>query len=148
MGFDKHVWAATIVPPSHAGAGVKLSYTSANGEEGYPGTLTVDVTYTLTSKNELRIDYHATTDKATVINLTNHTYFNLAGEGSGDVFDQVLLAQGAHLHARRQHAHPDRRDRARRGHAVRLHTPDADRRCASARRTRRSSSRRATTTTW
>jgi aldose 1-epimerase len=89
-GFDKQVWQASVVPPSHGGAGLKLSYTSPNGEEGYPGTLKVDVTYTLTSNNELRIDYHATTDKATVINLTNHTYFNLAGEGSGDVFDQVL----------------------------------------------------------
>jgi aldose 1-epimerase len=90
MGFDKHVWTATVVPPSHAGAGLKLSYTSVNGEEGYPGTLKVDVTYTLTSNNQLRIDYHATTDLATIINLTNHTYFNLAGEGSGDVFNQVL----------------------------------------------------------
>jgi aldose 1-epimerase len=90
MGFDKHVWAATVVPPCHGSAGLKLSYTSANGEEGYPGTLEVDVTYTLTSENELRIDYHATTDQATVINLTNHTYFNLAGEGSGDVLDQLL----------------------------------------------------------
>jgi aldose 1-epimerase len=89
-GFDKQVWAATPVAPSHGSAGVKLSYTSPNGEEGYPGTLQVDVTYTLTSNNELRIDYHATTDKATIINLTNHSYFNLAGEGSGDVFDQVL----------------------------------------------------------
>jgi aldose 1-epimerase len=90
MGFDKHVWSATIVPPAHGEAGLKLSYTSVDGEEGYPGTLKVDVTYTLTKSNDLRIDYHATTDAATIINLTNHTYFNLAGEGSGDVFDQVL----------------------------------------------------------
>ena len=90
MGFDKHVWSATIVPPAHGEAGLKLSYTSVDGEEGYPGTLKVDVTYTLTSSNDLRIDYHATTDAPTIINLTNHTYFNLAGEGSGDVFDQVL----------------------------------------------------------
>jgi aldose 1-epimerase len=89
-GFDKQVWSASVVPPAHGGAGLKLEYTSPAGEEGYPGRLAVDVTYTLTNTSELRIDYHATTDKATVINLTNHTYFNLAGEGSGDVFDQVL----------------------------------------------------------
>jgi aldose 1-epimerase len=85
QGFDKHVWAATVVP-----GGIKLTYTSADGEEGYPGAMNVAVTYTLTKDNALRIDYSATTSKPTIINLTNHTYFNLAGEGSGDVFDQVL----------------------------------------------------------
>jgi aldose 1-epimerase len=84
-GFDKVVWKGTIVP-----GGVTFSYTSPNGEEGYPGTLKVDVTYTLSNKNELRMDYHATTDKATVINLTNHTYFNLGGEGTGTIEDHVL----------------------------------------------------------
>ncbi len=84
-GFDKRVWAATVVP-----GGVKLSYTSPDLEEGYPGTLTTDVTYTIVNGSNLKIDYHATTDKPTVVNLTNHTYFNLAGEGSGSIYDHVL----------------------------------------------------------
>jgi aldose 1-epimerase len=88
-GFDKYVWAATELPAGE-GIGITLSRTSPDGEEGYPGTLEVEVTYTLTEQNELQIDYHATTDTATVINLTNHTYFNLAGEGSGSTYDHEL----------------------------------------------------------
>jgi aldose 1-epimerase len=86
-GFDKVVWKATPSESKDA-ATLKLDYTSVDGEEGFPGTLKVTVTYTFTDKSELRIDYEAATDKATPINLTNHSYFNLAG--SGDVFGYEL----------------------------------------------------------
>ena len=87
-GFNHAVWQAREVPG--ADPAVELTYVSKDLEEGYPGNLTVKVTYTLTAANELRIDYSATTDKDTVANVTNHSYFNLAGQGQGDILGDVL----------------------------------------------------------
>jgi aldose 1-epimerase len=84
VGFDKVLWDGEPLKVKD-GAGVAFSRTSPDGEEGYPGTLKVRVTYTLTNANELVIAYEATTDKATLVNLTSHSYFNLAGQGTGDV---------------------------------------------------------------
>ena len=88
-GFDKRAWKTRQITKSD-GIGLELSYRSADGEEGFPGNLDARVTYTLTDDNVLRIRYRAVTDKPTVVNLTNHSYFNLAGEGAGSVDNHVL----------------------------------------------------------
>ena len=88
-GFDKVVWTGHETQ-TKAGPAVVLNYLSKDGEEGYPGNLRVTVVYTLTSEDELKIDYSATTDKDTVTNLTHHSYFNLAGEGNGDILNHIV----------------------------------------------------------
>lgn len=94
-GFDKRVWNAEILkdsPPT-----VRFNRVSPNGEEGYPGALSVGVTYTLTDKNEIKISYVATTDKPTVLNITNHTYFNLAGAGNDSILGHELKLGASHF---------------------------------------------------
>ncbi len=88
-GFDKVLWEAT--PLDGEEPALKLTYLSKDGEEGYPGNLQVEVTYRLQKDNALRIDYQATTDKTTVVNLTNHTYFNLLGYAEGDILGHELM---------------------------------------------------------
>jgi aldose 1-epimerase len=85
-GFDKRVWTQLEASRNS----VKLSYQSAAGEEGFPGKLVTQVTYTLTPANELRLDYHSTADQDTVLNVSNHSYFNLSGEGSGNILDHRM----------------------------------------------------------
>ena len=89
QGFDKVVWTAHEVHPAN-GVGLSLSYVSKNAEEHYPGNLTTNVVYTLGNDNSLRIDYRATTDRDTILNLTSHSYFNLNGAGHGSILDNIL----------------------------------------------------------
>ncbi len=89
-GFDKQVWNAEPFEREHE-AGVTFTYFSRDGEEGYPGNLKATVIYTLNNLNELSIQYYAETDKPTPVNLTNHAYFNLAGQGNGDVLNHFVM---------------------------------------------------------
>ncbi len=88
-GFDKVVWSPAIVSTG-GGQALQLKYVSKDGEAGYPGTLSATVIYSLTNEDGLRIDYEATTDKDTVVNLTNHCYFNMAGHANGHILDHQL----------------------------------------------------------
>lgn len=90
-GFDKVVWKLEEIKAESDKALVKLSYLSKDGEEGYPGNLACTVTYTLTKGGELKISYEAETDKTTIVNLTNHSYWNLAGQGNGDILGHELM---------------------------------------------------------
>ena len=89
IGFNKVLWQSKLLSPSS----VELQYVSKDGEEGYPGTVTLKVTYTLTDKNELRINYEGTTDQPTILNPTQHSYFNLSGSFTNTILDHVLTIE-------------------------------------------------------
>lgn len=95
-GFDKVVWQVEPFERDEE-VGLVLSYTSPDGEEGYPGTLQARVSYTLTDDNEVVVDYHATTDKPTPVNLTQHSYFNLAGTDASDILGHVVMLDADHF---------------------------------------------------
>lgn len=95
-GFDKKLWTDELIQSNDA-VGVKLSGRSENMEEGYPGNLDIEVSYFLNNENEIIIEYQAVTDKPTIVNLTNHSYFNLKGEGNGDIEDHELTIFGDHF---------------------------------------------------
>ena len=96
VGFDKVLWQAEPLTAADS-AGLRLTYRSHHGEEGYPGNLAVTVTYKLANDNSLQVQYSATTDQATPVNLTQHSYFNLKGEGAGDILDHVLTLKASRL---------------------------------------------------
>ena len=107
MGFDKSFGRRKRCA-GEGEVGVKLSRVSPDMEEGYPGNLDVEVTYTLTDNDEIRIDYHATTDEPTHVNLTNHAYWNLAGEGSGSTDDHELTLMASNYTPVDAEPDPDR----------------------------------------
>jgi len=95
VGFDKVIWDAEPLETDE-GPALKMKYLSKDGEEGYPGNLSVTLVYTLTHDNALKIEYEATTDKTTVLNLTHHSYFNLGGHGSGSILDHKMTINADH----------------------------------------------------
>jgi aldose 1-epimerase len=94
-GFDSHAWKVDTVSDNH----IRLSYVSPDGDEGFPGTVSVQMAYTLTADNELKIDYKAVTDKPTHINLTNHSQFNLKGVGNGNILTHILTVNADYITA-------------------------------------------------
>jgi aldose 1-epimerase len=96
IGFDKKVWAPETVLKEDA-AGLKLTYLSPDGEENYPGNLNVEAMYMLNDKNELTLTFLATTDKKTILNLTHHSYFNLKGQGNGDILDHLITFNSSQI---------------------------------------------------
>jgi aldose 1-epimerase len=96
VGFDKRVWEVTDTFATDNRVGLELHYVSPDGEEDYPGTLDTTVTYTLTNSNRIVMEYVATTDQPTIVNLTNHAYWNLEGEGEGSIDDHVLRLEASH----------------------------------------------------
>ena len=103
-GFDKVVWDSQII--DNENNILKLSYLSKDGEEGYPGNLNVNVFYSLTDDNELKIEYRAVSDKDTVVNLTNHSYFNLRGHSSGDILEQKLMVNADYFTVNNKYSIP------------------------------------------
>ncbi len=96
-GFDKMAWQVDRAETQASEASLALTYISPHGEEGYPGTLTTTVIYTLTNKNALKIDYVSTTDQPTILNLTNHTYFNLKDAGASSILDHKMMIMADHF---------------------------------------------------
>ena len=132
-GSTSSVWAAKVVSGPDGDA-LELTYVSRDGEEGYPGTLTAKVVYSMRADGGLVIDYTATTDAPTVVNLTNHAYFNLAGEGEGTILGHEMQIEADAFTPVGRDAHPDRGETAGRGHAVRLPDAGGDRRAHRRRR--------------
>jgi len=96
-GWDKVIWSAEAIAETADGPSLELTYVSPDGEEGYPGEVTASVTYTLTNANELRVDMRATTDRITLVNMANHSYWNLAGADAGPITEHELLLHGDEL---------------------------------------------------